>query len=268
MLGKHLLKSWSSTQSAVALSSGEAEFDGVVKAAGIGMGYRSLLSDLGVSLPLRVWTDSTATIGICGRRGLGKLRHIGTQHLWIQSRVRDGTFELRKVLGTQNPADLMTKHLIGAERVPHFLRLFGCEFRGGRAESAPRLRSSPGQRAEESLLAVAESETVLYDGQVYPGVLYEGELLPEARRYGQQQLPHMESEFHALFPRAIAVDEEEESEEEEDYLERRGLREGVLGTGLEVEEQELLTLLQEERKRRWGARRESCVTSTIRRVGR
>ena len=68
--------------------------------------------------------------------------------------------------------------------------------------------------------------------------------------------------------RAVAVDEEEESEEEEDSLERRGLREGVLGTGLKVEEQELLTLLQEERRRRWGARKESCVTSTIRRVGR
>ena len=64
MLGHHLIKSWSSTQSNISLSSGEAEFYGVVKAAGMGLGYASLLEDIGVSLPLRVWTDSIATIGI------------------------------------------------------------------------------------------------------------------------------------------------------------------------------------------------------------
>ena len=52
MLGKHLIKSWSSTQAAISLSSGEAEFYGVVKAAGVGLGYGSLLSDVGVVLPL------------------------------------------------------------------------------------------------------------------------------------------------------------------------------------------------------------------------
>ena len=54
-------------------ASGEAEFYGVVKAAGIALGYQALLDDLGVKLPVRVWTDSSATIGICGRQGLGKL---------------------------------------------------------------------------------------------------------------------------------------------------------------------------------------------------
>ena len=54
MLGAHAVKSWSSTQSSVELSSGEAEFNGVVRGAGIGLGYRSLLRDLGIQLPLRV----------------------------------------------------------------------------------------------------------------------------------------------------------------------------------------------------------------------
>ena len=83
MLGTHLIKSWSSTQNLIALSSGEAEYYGVVKASGMGLGYQSLLRDLGVEMPLRVWTDSTATIGICSRRGLGKLRHLDTHTLWI-----------------------------------------------------------------------------------------------------------------------------------------------------------------------------------------
>ena len=84
MLGSHLIKSWSSTKAAISLSSGEAEFYGVVKAAGVELGHTSLLNDIGVVLPLRVWTDSAATIGICGRQGLGKLRHVDTQCLWIQ----------------------------------------------------------------------------------------------------------------------------------------------------------------------------------------
>ena len=78
MLGRHTIKHWSSTTPSVALSSGEAEFYGVVRGAGQGLGYQSLISDLGLPLPLRMWTDSSAAIGICSRQGLGKLRHLDT----------------------------------------------------------------------------------------------------------------------------------------------------------------------------------------------
>ena len=49
--GKHLLKSWSSTQDTLALSSGETEYCGVTKTSGVGLGYQALLADLGVELP-------------------------------------------------------------------------------------------------------------------------------------------------------------------------------------------------------------------------
>ena len=88
MLGKHLLKSWSSTQASVALSSGEAEFYGVVRGAGVGLGVKALFSDLGLAMPSCVWTDSSAAIGIAGRQGLGKLRHIECLALWMQQRLR------------------------------------------------------------------------------------------------------------------------------------------------------------------------------------
>ena len=61
LAGKHLLKSWSSTQPTITLSSGEAELHGVVRAGAAGLGFLSLFADLGVQLPLRVWTDSTAS---------------------------------------------------------------------------------------------------------------------------------------------------------------------------------------------------------------
>ena len=78
MLGKHLIKSWSTTQGPISLSSGVAEFYGVVKASSVALGYQAMMQDLGQRMGVRVWTDSTATMGICGRRGLGKLRHIDT----------------------------------------------------------------------------------------------------------------------------------------------------------------------------------------------
>ena len=43
MLGMHLIKTWSVTQSVVSLSSGEAEYYGLVKGASVGLGIRSML---------------------------------------------------------------------------------------------------------------------------------------------------------------------------------------------------------------------------------
>ena len=140
LLGRHAVKHWSSTQSSVALSSGEAEFNGVIRGAGQGLGYQALLADLGVKVPLRVWTDSSAAMGICSRQGLGKLRHLDTHTLWIQQAVRSKRVDLRKVLGTENPADLLTKHSLTREKLDFLVKLFGCEYIGGRAESAPLLR--------------------------------------------------------------------------------------------------------------------------------
>ena len=100
MLGKHVLKHWSSTQASVTLSSGEAEFYGVVRGSGQGLGFQALMKDLGMDLPLRLWTDSSAAIGICSRQGLGKLRHLDTHTLWVQQAVRTRRIELNKILGT------------------------------------------------------------------------------------------------------------------------------------------------------------------------
>ncbi len=147
VLGRHLVKSWSSTQDTVALSSGEAEYYGVAKGSGVGLGYQALLADLGVVLPLRVWTDSTASMGICHRQGLGKLRHIDVRTLWLQQKVRRGEVELRKIKGTENPADLLTKHLSSPAVVEELLKVFSCEYREGRPKGAPELRRGAGTQA-------------------------------------------------------------------------------------------------------------------------
>jgi len=71
--GNHVIKSWSLTQSVIALSSGEAEYYGLVKGASLAMGTRSLIADLGINMGIRVRADSTAAKGIASRTGLGKV---------------------------------------------------------------------------------------------------------------------------------------------------------------------------------------------------
>ena len=146
LVGSHAIKHWSSTQTSVALSSGEAEFAGVIRGAGQGLGYQALLRDLGVQAPLRVWTDSSAAIGICSRQGLGKLRHLDAHTLWIQQAVRLGRVDLRKVDGESNPADVLTKHSISRDRLDKLVKLHGCKYVEGRAANAPKMRSGDSGR--------------------------------------------------------------------------------------------------------------------------
>ena len=157
MVGSHLIKSWSSTQAVISLSSGEAEFCGVVKASGIGLGYVAFLEDLGCTNPLRVWTESAATIGICGRSNFGKLRHIGTRAFWVQQRVKDSCIELRKIRGEVNPADLFTKRTLTRDRPIGPTELSDLECQGGRAESAPQTRGSTSGRATMAEVMAVDS---------------------------------------------------------------------------------------------------------------
>ena len=153
MFGKHTVKHWSSTQASVTLSSGEAEFHGVVKGAGVGLGFQALLRDFGLDVPVRLWTDSSAAIGICSRQGLGKLRHLDTKTLWIQQAVRTGAIQLRKVPGVANPADLFTKHSLSKERVLELLKLFSCDYRGGRPANAPQVKQGASTKKTMAELA-------------------------------------------------------------------------------------------------------------------
>ena len=171
MVGSHIIKTWSATQASIALSSGEAEFYGVVRAAGIALGHRSLMLDLGLNLPARVWTDSSAAMGICARQGLGKLRHIECHTLWVQQRLRQKDFELRKVRGEVNPADLFTKFLESRVKIDQLISLFSCEMREGRPAAAPMLKRGPtafdGSDMEQDALKMLD-DAQMHDPCVLP----------------------------------------------------------------------------------------------------
>ena len=80
------IKTWSTTQAVVALSSGEAELYGIVKGSAEGLGAQSLLKDLGIQARVRVLADASAALGVVNRVGLGKLRHLHTNWLWVQDK--------------------------------------------------------------------------------------------------------------------------------------------------------------------------------------
>ena len=104
-----VVKHWSSTQSTVALSVGEAEYVALVKGAAEGIGVQSLAADLGLEVGLEVAVDSSTAKSIAPRAGVGKVRHLDTKTLWVQDVVRRRRFSLRKVRGHANPANLLTK---------------------------------------------------------------------------------------------------------------------------------------------------------------
>ncbi len=109
--GKHCAKSWSTTQSVIALSSGEAEYYGIVKGGSVLLGAISTARDLGIETKGQIHTGSTAAKGIANRRGLGRTRHIHVNYFWIQERVSSGDFTVHKVPTDDNPVDLFTKYL-------------------------------------------------------------------------------------------------------------------------------------------------------------
>ena len=65
MVGKHLIKAWSATQASIALSSGEAEYYGVVRGAGIALGMQALYKDLICGLSHNERRAETKTSFIC-----------------------------------------------------------------------------------------------------------------------------------------------------------------------------------------------------------
>ena len=114
MLGDHCIKTWSSTQGAVALSVCEAEYYALVEGASRVKGIAAMAKELGIEAEVEVMdalTDSSSAKSFASRRGAGRIRHIEVRWLWLQDEVAKGRVKLRKVAGERNPADILTKYL-------------------------------------------------------------------------------------------------------------------------------------------------------------
>ena len=136
MIGDCCIRHYSKTQSTVSLSSGEAELHGIAQGAGNALGVQALLRDMGWDLQCNVHSDATAAIGICRRKGLGKVRHLDCTDLWIQESARSGRFAIHKVDGKINPADILTKYL-DRSTMEIQLKTLGMRRMSGRPACAP-----------------------------------------------------------------------------------------------------------------------------------
>ena len=138
MLGGTPVRGWSSNQAVIALSSGEAEYYAALKGASAALGYQSMLRDIGIHASVTLYTDSSAARGIIHRAGLGKLRHLETGYLWLQAAVAGKRLQVRKVKGTENPADLFTKYLTSADTWKH-LETLNISPEDGRPRAVPMI---------------------------------------------------------------------------------------------------------------------------------
>ena len=126
MHGSHLVKAYSRTQSNIALSSGEAEFYGLVSTALAALGLGAMSEDFGDKVDAFLYADASAAIGVANREGLGRIRHLDTQSLWLQQALRQHRLGPGLVLGTENPSDLMTKH-VDSKLLGDHVRCMGCD---------------------------------------------------------------------------------------------------------------------------------------------
>ena len=79
------------------LSLAEAEYYALVRAAVEGLGFQSLLADLGWEANVRVHVDSSAAKSVAFRVGLGRVRHLKVKFLWLQEAVKNKRLEVCKV---------------------------------------------------------------------------------------------------------------------------------------------------------------------------
>ena len=119
MSGTHLLAHWSRTQSCVALSSGEAELNAMLKAACEGLNLKYLHDEIGEERMLHLRGDSSASHGTLQRLGSGRVKHLQTRQLWLQERVYNGEVSIEKIDRAVNWADSLT-HAWVAGDMGHF----------------------------------------------------------------------------------------------------------------------------------------------------
>ena len=85
--------------------------------------------------------DAPAALGTIHNKELGRTRHIDTGMLRIQQTATEKQLEYNKVLGGENPADLLTKYLAQEIALKHCRRI-GLTFDRLRANEAPQFNAA------------------------------------------------------------------------------------------------------------------------------
>ena len=57
-------------------------------------------------MPFVLYTDATVARAFAHRTGVGRLKHLEVRYMWVQEQLARGTYALKKVPRSENPADL------------------------------------------------------------------------------------------------------------------------------------------------------------------
>jgi hypothetical protein len=109
-LGRHVLRTWSSTQATIATSGVEAELITMYDDAARGMCMQTALEEMGLRPTLsmiQVLTDSSVAKSYVACRGLGRMRHLEVKVLWLREQVQRARLVVGKVSGIE---DALTKY--------------------------------------------------------------------------------------------------------------------------------------------------------------
>ena len=129
-----LIASQSRTQQTIATSSGEAELYSIGLGTSECLFVKSLLIEMNITsrVNIRVFTDSSAGKSMSTRFGASKkTRHVELRFLFMQELVQQGILQVKKVAGTSNPADVLTKY-VSREVLQRHLGTLGVGYPFGR----------------------------------------------------------------------------------------------------------------------------------------
>ena len=76
-----------------------------------GLGILGLFADALLPASLALYTDSNAGRQTCCRTGVERVKHLDVRYLLIQLLLKQRQFELRRIPGVENPADVLTKNV-------------------------------------------------------------------------------------------------------------------------------------------------------------
>jgi hypothetical protein len=123
-MNSHIISFWCKSQSTIALSSGEAELNAMVKGCSEGIGVLELMWEMGCNTSLyAIETDSSAAKGTIMRHGAGRMKHLSTKQLWVQGAVKVYGITPVKICRSINSADLLTHGCTTRDFTNHLERL-------------------------------------------------------------------------------------------------------------------------------------------------
>ena len=96
--GKHVIKAAPTTQTVIALSSGESQFYAAVRGTATALGMKFMVRDCGHEVRLHWKQIQHLDVALPLRLGAAKVRHVNTQWLWVQ-----GVFHRREATIRETP---------------------------------------------------------------------------------------------------------------------------------------------------------------------